>query len=162
MATAEDNDNFDYEYTESRLEEVQGRINSLNANAKWQLGLLAAFALGLASFTFRDLGELPIIHESLDNATLFIKLFSGALLILYSVFILLFIPLLLWGMEADDESEDSATLSKTQKIEKLKDKLKECRKELFIMKKRFKRLIISSISSPFVAAVFATCFTYFA
>ncbi len=161
MPTAEDKANFGYEYTESRLEEVRGDINVIRTHAKWQLGFLTAIALGLASFVFTDLGELRIIYKELDKPDLFIKVFAGFLFICYALLITFFTPLLLWGMKvpADDE-EENAVLSKGEETEILKSRVKKYKKRLRLIDGLFKSLMILSILSLFVAAFFATYFTY--
>ena len=161
MPTAEDNANSDSDQTESLIDEAKNEINTIKNHAKWQLSLLAALALGLASFVFRDLGELPIIHEELDSAALFIKLFASFWLICYSFLITIFIPWLLWGAKVPKSSKNAA-ISKKQKAEKLKGRLEEYTKKLYFIDKRFKALIVLSIASPFLSAGIATYFTYLA
>ncbi len=162
MPKAEDKVNFGYEYTESRLEEVKNDSNIIRTHAKWYLSLLAAIALGLASFVFTDLGELRIIYKELDKPDLFLKIFAGSLFISYSLLITFFIPLLLWGVKvpADDKEEGLVVLSKEEETETLKNRVKKYKKRLRLIDGLFKALIISSILSLLVSAVFATYFAY--
>ncbi len=163
MPKAEDKVNFGYEYTETRLEEVKSDINIIRTHAKWQLSFLTAIALGLASFVFTDLGELPIIYKGPDETTQFIKLFTGFLLISYSLLITFFIPLLLWGVKVSaDDKEENIILSKEDETEILKNRVKEYKKRLRLIDGLFKALIILSIVSLLVSAVFATYFAYLA
>ena len=164
MPKPEDKVNFDYEHTVEHLQEVKNDINIIKTHTKWVLSLLAAIALGLASFVFTDLGELHIIYKELSKPDLLIKVFAGSLFILYSGFIIAFIPWILWGVKipATHKNKEFVVLSKAEETKILKIKAKKYNYKLFIIDKRFKRLIIASISSPLVAAAFAIYFTYFA
>ncbi len=161
MPAAEEKANFGYEHAVYQLQKIEDIINIIRTNARWQLGFLAAFSLGLASFVFSDLGELPIIHQDLDNATLFIKFFAGALLILYSGLMIYYIPRLLrWAGKVDNKKQNFNAMSKAEETEIIKAKIKDYAEKLYIMDKEFKNLMGFSIISPLLAAVFATCFTY--
>ncbi len=164
MTAAEDKVNFDYEHSAERLQEIKTDINIIKTHAKWVLSLLAAVALALGSFVFTDLGELRIIYKSLDNADLFIKLLAGFLFILYSWFVVLSVPRLLWDAKVLGNNEDKnfIVLSKSQEAEILKARVKEYAKKLVVINKRFKRLIALSVGSPFFATASAAYFTYLA
>ncbi len=151
-ATTADKVNLDYEHSAERLQEIENKSNTIKNHAKWVLSILAAIALGLASFVFRDLGELPIIHEGLDDAALFIKVFAGSWLISCSLLIGFFMPLLLLGDKFLPNNEAKG----------LKIRIEEGYKRLVVIDKRFRRLIRLFIASPFLSAGIATYFTYFA
>ena len=152
MPTTADKVNLDYEYSAERLQEIENKSNAIKNHAKWVLSLLAAIALGLASFIFTDLGELPIIYKELNKPDLFIKIFAGSLFVLHSLFIITFTPLLLWGAKTSVDNEAKG----------LKARIEEGYKNLFVIDRRFRMLIRLFVASPFLAAVFATYFTYFA
>ena len=152
MPTTADKADSDYEYSAERLQEIENKSNAIKNHAKWVLSLLAAIALGLASFVFRDLGELPIIYEGTDETAQFIKLFAGFLLIFHSLLILAFIPWLLW----------EAKISANNEAKGLRVRIEEGYKRLVVIDKRFRRLIRFFIASPFLSAGIATYFTYFA
>ncbi len=148
MVATEDND---YEYSSERLQEVKDDIKTIKTHAKWVMSLLAAIALGLASFVFTDIGELPIIYKELSKTELLIKVFAGLLLISYSLFIAFFMPLLLWGQKLHPSNEAKG----------FKTRIIGSYRGLIVIDKRLKRLIVLSVSSPLVNAILATYFTYF-
>ena len=164
MPKTEDKVNFDYEHATERLQEIKNDINIIKTHSKWVLSLLTAIALGLASFVFRDLGNLPIITEDINETAQFVKVFAGALFITYSLLIMVFIPWLLWSAKAisNNENKKFVILSKAQETEILKDRVEKYAKKLLAIDRLFKALIIASVLLPLVAATLATGFTYFA
>ena len=151
MSIAEDKANSGYECSSERLQEVKDDIKTIKTHAKWVMSLLAAIALGLASFVFTDIGELPIIYKELSKPELLIKVFAGLLFISYFLFIAFFMPLLLWRQKPHPNNEAKG----------LKARIEESHRRLIVIDKRLKRLIVLSVSSPFVNAILATYFTYF-
>ena len=143
--------NSDYECSVERLQEIKNDINIVSTHSKWVLSLLAAIALGLASFVFTDIGELHIIYKELNKPDLLIKVFAGSLFILYSLFIIVFVPLTLLVRKTPPDNEAKG----------LQARIKESHKRLGEIDRLFRRLIRLFVASPFLAAIFATYFTYF-